>query len=524
MNILQSNLAAGLPYQIDSVRGAAILEQTLLTDGQRAELDPDDPRWVRFSEGTTHGIILDFGDEKSIERVAIRFLQYTDQKVFFPATVSVFASADGQGWELVTHIPTRKPMWHAGPPHDQLYVWDGKADGLRTGDKEAKSFAARYLKVTLTADLNLMADELEVWGTDAVTDETGRTDSYLPGYMAPGEHTAGIHDLVLLYNGHYSNGTGAWTKDNIIPYISYVDEQRRPIDWMFDGVLYLGLLSPFGHSFETGTAVIETEWKWYLDKTYGVDGDLDQMNDAVKEAAEQLGQSDKRMKVVLMLPNPGTLSSSFEIKEGQLAAYDGGVLSVAEELDMKKLLMRWYMDELMTRWSLKGYDHLELSGIYWLSEGVSVDIPQEDNLIRYMSEIVHEQGLHFFWIPFFYGGRSFDWRELGFDAVVLQPNHFFNGTKEERIEDTAYLAQLYGVGIEMECDERMNEDPAYRRRYIEYLNGGVKYGYMTNTLRGYYQGNTSLLDSARSTNPEHRELYDWTYQFIKGTYEIQELE
>ncbi|MDZ7543619.1 DUF4855 domain-containing protein, partial [Clostridium perfringens] len=70
----------------------------------------------------------------------------------------------------------------------------------------------------------------------------------------------------------------------------------------------------------------------------------------------------------------------------------------------------------------------------------------------------------------------------------------------------------------------MNEDPAYRRRYIEYLNGGVKYGYMTNTFRGYYQGNTSLLDSARSAKPEHRVLYDWTYQFIKGTYEIQKLE
>ncbi|MCJ8014132.1 DUF4855 domain-containing protein [Paenibacillus sp. KQZ6P-2] len=107
--------------------------------------------------------------------------------------------------------------------------------------------------------------------------------------------------------------------------------------------------------------------------------------------------------------------------------------------------------------------------MYWLSEVVSYSNPHEEELIRYKSSVVYRAGLKFFWIPFFYGNRAFHWKQLGFDAAVLQPNHFFNDTREERIQDTAELAITYGMGVEIECDERMN----------------------------------------------------WMYQFIKGTYEKQ---
>ena len=524
MNVTSYNLAAGRPYRVEAVRGPVMEEQTQLTDGLRASLDPNDAQWVRFTKGTTRGIIIDLGAEKSVERVSIRFLQVSDQKMFFPAVVSLFASADGLEWGLAAHIPSKMQVWHAGPPHDQFYVWEGQTDGLRTGDGRAGAFAARYVKITFTSDLNLMTDGLEVWGTDEMTQATGRTAPCSLAYMQPGEHSAGIRDLMLLYNGYYKNGSGNWEKDDMIPYISYVDEQGNPIDWMFDGVLHLGLISPSGLSFEVGSADVVNDWKWYLDKTFAAGGDLDQLNEATKEVAGKIGPADKRTKVVLMLPNPGVLKASFEVRNGELTAYDGGELSMAGELEMKLMLLRWYVDQLESRWSAKGYAHLELSGIYWLSEGVSVDIPLEDSLIRSVGDLVHERGYRFYWIPYFYGGRSFDWQELNFDAAVLQPNHFFNDTEEERIEDTAVLAKLYGMGIEMEFDERMNEDPAYRRKYIEYLNGGVLYGYMTDTFKGYYQGNRALLNSARSTNPANRQLYDWMYQFVKGTYTIQVVE
>ncbi|MCU6711145.1 DUF4855 domain-containing protein [Paenibacillus sp. J5C_2022] len=518
---VQKNLAAGLPYDIVDIDGVIETGQRVLTNGRRAMLCASDEEWVRFSGGTTRGIILNLGGERAVGRVALRFMQQTEVKIFFPATVSLYASMDGVEWGLVSHLPSSMPIWAPGPPHEQVYEWDCKRDGLRGRDRIGAACRARFVKVTLTADLNLMADELEVWGTDADEHDAATALPVQPSYMPPGMHTADIANMVLLYNGHYANGCGNWTKEALTPYIAYENEQGELKDWMFDGVLLLGISTPGGLSFETGSADIMREWNWYLDKTFAAGGDLAELNRATGVAARVLNDKQRRTKVVLMVPSPGELTSSFQVIDGKLGIRGDRPPTGAEALAMKCSLLGWYLEQVRQRWETAGYAHLQLSGMYWLSEGVSCDIPQEDTLIRYVSGLVHDQGLKYFWIPFFYGGRSYDWKDLGFDAVVLQPNHFFNDTGEERIRDTAHLAQLYRVGVEMECDERMNEEPAMRRKYIEYLNGGVKYGYMKQAFKAYYQGSTSLLDSARSSDPLNRQLYDWTYQFIQGSYTVK---
>src|SRR5699024_12632267 len=73
---------------------------------------------------------------------------------------------------------------------------------------------------------------------------------------------------------------------SIIPQISYVDREGDPKDWLYDGVLYLGLASPEGRSFETGTANFK-DWKWYLDKTFAQKGDMQQLNEAAKDRSEE---------------------------------------------------------------------------------------------------------------------------------------------------------------------------------------------------------------------------------------------
>ena len=43
-------------------------------------------------------------------------------------------------------------------------------------------------------------------------------------YQAPGEETAGIRNLVLIYNGYYEQNRGNWTLEEFLPYLLY---QRR---------------------------------------------------------------------------------------------------------------------------------------------------------------------------------------------------------------------------------------------------------------------------------------------------------
>ena len=48
-------------------------------------------------------------------------------------------------------------------------------------------------------------------------------------------------------------------------------------------------------------------------------------------------------------------------------------------------------------------------------------------------------------------------------AVALQPNHFFpsGGPSQDRIRDAAALAKMYGLGMELEMDDRVD---VYKRQ------------------------------------------------------------
>jgi len=57
-------------------------------------------------------------------------------------------------------------------------------------------------------------------------------------YQPPGgAEVGGIEDLVLIYHG--TKARVPWTKDNILPYVAYLDEQGRPRDWFFDSFLFI---------------------------------------------------------------------------------------------------------------------------------------------------------------------------------------------------------------------------------------------------------------------------------------------
>lgn len=67
------------------------------------------------------------------------------------------------------------------------------------------------------------------------------------------------------------------------------------------------------------------------------------------------------------------------------------------------------MKQLKDRWRAAGYSHLELAGLYWLSEGVPNYDTYDVKLVQTMSKLVHRERLPFFWIPYFYGGNNANW-------------------------------------------------------------------------------------------------------------------
>lgn len=107
---------------------------------------------------------------------------------------------------------------------------------------------------------------------------------------------------------------------------------------------------------------------------------------------------------------------------------------------------------------------------------------------------------------------------MGFDAALLESGAYASAIPQ-RVEDAAVLAKQYQMGIELEFDEQINTDTDKQARYVDLLNGGIDYGYMSQALLAFDQGRTaSLLRSAKSTDPMVRQNYDLMVQFVKGTY------
>jgi hypothetical protein len=74
--------------------------------------------------------------------------------------------------------------------------------------------------------------------------------------------------------------------------------------------------------------------------------------------------------------------------------------------------------------------------------------------------------------------------------------------------------------IEIEINSAALSDDLYYERYMDYLKGGVYYGYMTGSIHMYYQGVMDIYYASQSDDRKTRLIYDYTYEFIKGTLSI----
>ncbi|WP_245583875.1 DUF4855 domain-containing protein [Paenibacillus terrigena] len=526
---LERNLALGLPYTWSQAPEASRPDdQKKLTDGKYAKMvngkpDFNDSAWVGHLRKKTREVVFDLGDKKSISKIKAHFLEsWPTNNVLVPLTVSMYVSDDKVNWGLLKDSATQE-LWRDGT-YDETYQWDGSKDGIKASGPDQKIAYARYVKVTFTMHTRAMTfvDEIEILGEDGKAAGAVTVPTQTPKFLAAGEATAGIEHLGLLYNGQYANDLGTWTKERIIPNISYVDKDGKIKDRLFDGVLYLGINSPNPGRDFGGRAYLE-DWKWYLDKTFAVGGDMDALNAAAKEVSDALNEAGVKEKVVLMIPDPGESITNFgAIEQGGESLNFNDSVGKEKALANREKAVQWWLQQVKSRWEAKGYANLELVGMYWFEEQISTSQSGPD-LIRKVSDSLHgmkisDQDLKFFWIPHFFAYKAFMWKDVGFDAVTIQPNYFFEPTDKERLEDSANLAKQYGMSNELEFDDRMLTDGVFRERYIDYLNNGAKTGLMTEGFKSYYQGNNAVYNTAVSKDPATRVLYDWLYQFVKGTY------
>ncbi len=550
------NVAAGKSYDVwpESVEYLNYSDPSgaKLTDGIVAAPDYSDSGWVGFHQfdnvkGGAGGdkdirwpnksIVIDLGETKSIKNISYNILYQGGAGLTHPWASRAFVSMDGDTWVEVSRTSVQGGPWK---DNDASYAF-----GWRCGNKpnamgafdfveDIDMIAARYVRVDLELFGWNFIDEISVMGFDGLVEgatpaDFGKRLENGHNYTRVGENTDYIQDMVLIYNGNYGIdeesglGIGDQTPEKFRPLLTYIDNNNRAVDTMFDGFLFLGLTSQYRNDFYSPDSYAHAgakDWIWYLDKTFKEGGDMDALEEAARIASEELNDPNYQVKAVVMFPNTNPL------KGDNFGALDErGNLDMNNEEDWK-YATDWWTNEVVTRFEAKNYKYVKLSGIYWLNE--QADYVQR---IKYWEEGVHALGLKTYWIPYFHSSGYLWPQDLGFDATAYQMNHFFDSAYEpggagelgnKVMANHAARMNYAGTGAEFELDGRVYEEVGKYNQFIDYLNAAVDYGYDgPGYYRNWYFGRP-ITELAASGSSIIRSIYDNIYQVMKGTYERRE--
>ncbi len=512
----EKNLIAGVLQQVYvpsdaknvTLSSCSAWDLPVLTDGWKANPNNindnhiHNERYFKFqSTSAPMEFFFDLGATSAVKRFTAQFTHRTSWGVQAPAKVDVFLSMDGQQWYLAGSVETN-------PQYEDRVV-----DVELTLDKKVQ---ARFVSFSFNTCNWCGISEFEVFGTTSTSgaQTPGKAglvtkEDAKKGYLAPSDDLLnGNKDLCLLYQRADRN---LYTANMLLPYVAYLDEQGNIKDTMFDSFLFLmsGNL-PSGRN-PLGEGNME-DMQWTIDNLF-LDGyNLLALEEAAGKVKEALGLSaDFKYGFTVTLYDLDPQGTNFGDINGD------GKAEATNTWEKRVEAIKWYMDAFEAKYAQYTFENLEFLGYYWYREGV---YPENDQpkVISALADEIHARGFDFIWIPWYCAPGADSWKDYGFDASCMQPNYVFDLEEPEgRIAQAAYLIQMYGCGIEIEVGFTAMQNEALRNRYLEYLSGGVKFGYMKDCMHMYYQELDVYHATCKSSDPKIRVMYDYTYQFIKGT-------
>ncbi len=504
------NLISGLTQQIScpadvdssTINNNSKVTSKLMTDGKRATNNNiHSGKFFKFNGGGSREIYYDFGATSTVKSITAEFTHVSDWAVHAPSTILIKLSMDGKTWYNAGTATTKIEG-------DQIVFVEYALE---------KPVQARYICFNFAVAMWAGISELEVFGTTATNGVPTLEESGYPKYNQQGNGNQppkadvlnGASDLVLLYHGPKAE---SYTVENLIPYLAYVDTEGNIKDTMFDSYLFL-LTGSFPSGAAGHGASTMSDWKWSINDMFKKDKNVLALEEAagiVKEALKLPDDYKYTFTVTLYYPHHDV--TAFGDIDG-----DGKAESFKNNNENRLKAVEWYMDEFEKKLGEYNFKNIEFVGYYCYNESI---YPEGDQpyIVTETAKLVHERGYSYFWIPYFAASSFQIWDSFGFDVACMQPNYVFaEETPYSRIEQTAYFTQLYGMGVEIEISGAAFKSDIIYKKYLEYLSGGVKYGYMKDCVHMYYQDLLCYYDAAVSKDPKNRLIYDYTYQFIKGT-------
>lgn len=327
-----------------------------------------------------------------------------------------------------------------------------------------------------------------------------------------------------------------------------LDASGRPKDWFFDTLLVVMVPSSgnsLGADVNLGTTMCgegdfyavpspnptrKSDWDEMLEALYGPTGYLAACDHVLGQLTQRLGSPCHKRNIVIALPYPGINQTMFGSLEEGGANLNFSVVgqTLQRATDQRLEAERWFVREAHERWTAANFKNLNFLGFYWMFETVYRSWDIDDHyLLKELRRTINELGYKFLWIPFWstYNVHLLDnYSDYYFDLAFVQPNYMFYRAIQG-VEEAAQVARTRGAGIELEyfvqLPEPIQTKAERHHRFKEYLDGGVKYGYMTESVCAYFVGGVrSMLDLHKHPSPLERQTYEALCAFTKGTYRV----
>lgn len=330
----------------------------------------------------------------------------------------------------------------------------------------------------------------------------------------PDPKEAGFHHCALIYEG-FKRDTASFK-----PYLVRMEGEKPTATWLFDSFLFLTQFTSTRRHTEVD-ATDKNDWLEILDRFFTTPsgdsfGDLGALERAISDLITELKVDlPQKRRVIIVIPWLNPACTDF----GDINN-DGKSENLANKKD-RELVLKWFINEVKTRWEKANYKHLELWGFYWMRE----DIASDTENIRLASRLVHEAGYKMLWIPYYKASGWQTWQECGLDVAIMQPNLAFStwldggNARRDRLRETADLAKNNNMGVEIEVNYFITH-PHFRQVFLEYLRDGYLYGYQKGAT-AYFLGGDFIQKTYNSSDKNLRELYDILCAYILGE-EIKE--
>ena len=502
-------------------KGQYVVPGTIITKAESDTNTPEDTKWLtdgkipasmgihdggyfKSNNGVKRTIVYDLGASCSVDRFGAAFLDRQEWAVYAPGKVGVEVSQDAENWYIAGYIicestPTtaviESELVLDAPVQARyvrfvygVYTWAGCAELTVYGKKNASGATA-----LANANLEKVRMALDV------------------GYQAPTKSILkGASDICLMYHSLDYD----YTEKDLMPYLAYLDTNGNIKDTMFDGFLFL-LSGKFPSGVAQHMNSVKTDWEWELKQVFANGKNAMALETAAAKVKKELGLADDyKFKYYLSVYYPRPDTTNFGDVDGD------GVSEDCSKFEDCQKIIKWYLDLALEYNKNAAFKNIELAGFYWFNEAIDSS-ENSYKLINNIADQTKERGYDLFWIPYYCASGVSEWAEYGFATACMQPNYVFNLTTPlSNIKNAADIIKRLGMCIEIEISGDALSKDAYYRRYLEYLKGGIYYGYMKDCIHMYYQDTLAYNKAAYSSNAMARSTYDYTYQFIKGTLDI----